>query len=109
MREPWPRSMNLGTPPTPRKARTGELTPPGITFWARANQASDRSDFMESFLRGDARVARDHMLQEELHRDFLQRSVDVFLEAVTQAQVRLRTGKQILHQVTEAWAPPHEF
>ena len=30
MREPSPRAMNSGVPPTPRKARTGELTPPGM-------------------------------------------------------------------------------
>jgi hypothetical protein len=39
--------MNRGIPPTPRNARTGEFTPPGITAWARANQAADRSDFMD--------------------------------------------------------------
>jgi hypothetical protein len=38
--------MNRGMPPTPQNARTGELTPPGITAWARSNQAADRSDFM---------------------------------------------------------------
>ncbi len=26
-----------GVPPTERKARTGELTPPGMCFWARSN------------------------------------------------------------------------
>src|SRR5437899_6630917 len=33
--------MKSGVPPTARKARTGELTPPGITFWARAKSSSD--------------------------------------------------------------------
>src|SRR5512137_2436355 len=32
--------MNLGVPPTARKARTGELTPPGMTPWARAKSCS---------------------------------------------------------------------
>src|SRR5579885_3476467 len=32
--------MNSGPPPTLRNARTGELTPPGISFCARANSAS---------------------------------------------------------------------
>src|SRR5574337_2004083 len=32
--------MKRGVPPTARNARTGELTPPGITRWARANSAS---------------------------------------------------------------------
>src|SRR5262245_47736670 len=33
--------MNRGVPPTPRNARTGLLTPPGITFRARSNMAVD--------------------------------------------------------------------
>jgi hypothetical protein len=32
--------MKRGVPPTALKARTGELTPPGTTFVARANRAS---------------------------------------------------------------------
>jgi hypothetical protein len=32
--------MKRGVPPTERKARTGELTPPGVLFWARANRVS---------------------------------------------------------------------
>src|SRR5258706_13062487 len=31
---PWPRAKKIGSPPTARKARTGELTPPGITSLA---------------------------------------------------------------------------
>ncbi len=49
------------------------------------------------------------MLQEELHEDFLQGPVDVLLQPVAQAQVRLRAGKQILHQVTEPRTPLHEL
>ena len=30
--------MKRGVPPTARKARTGELTPPGMTRWARSNR-----------------------------------------------------------------------
>src|SRR4051812_35499504 len=32
--------MKRGVPPTERKARTGELTPPGVVSWARANRVS---------------------------------------------------------------------
>src|SRR3954465_14740258 len=32
--------MKRGVPPTARKARTGELTPPGITRWARSNSSA---------------------------------------------------------------------
>lgn len=31
----------MGCPPTDLKARTGELTPPGINFWAAAKISSD--------------------------------------------------------------------
>src|SRR6266702_6875001 len=41
MRAPSAFLMKSGVPPTARKARTGELTPPGITLWARANSSSD--------------------------------------------------------------------
>src|SRR5574343_2097143 len=36
MYAPWARAMKRGVPPTARKARTGELTPPGIEAWARS-------------------------------------------------------------------------
>ena len=34
--------MKRGVPPTARKARTGELTPPGMTRWARSNNELPR-------------------------------------------------------------------
>src|SRR4051794_3384850 len=36
--EPSARVMKRGVPPTARNARTGELTPPGITRWARSKR-----------------------------------------------------------------------
>jgi len=36
-RAPWPLAKKRGVPPTERKARTGELTPPGMCFCARSN------------------------------------------------------------------------
>ena len=33
--------MKRGVPPTARNARTGELTPPGVTRGARSNSAAD--------------------------------------------------------------------
>src|SRR6266567_224163 len=38
---PSPRCMKSGCPPTARNARTGELTPPGMTASARLNSSSD--------------------------------------------------------------------
>ena len=34
------RAMKRGVPPTARNARTGELTPPGMTRWARSNSSA---------------------------------------------------------------------
>src|SRR5438067_12754013 len=39
IRLPRGRATKNGSPPTEPKARTGELTPPGIRAWARANQS----------------------------------------------------------------------
>jgi len=38
--------MKRGVPPTPLKARTGELTPPGKRVLALAKSFSERSVFM---------------------------------------------------------------
>src|SRR5215210_1515417 len=43
MREPSPRSIKSGSPPTERKARTGLLTPPGMRLVARAMRRAERS------------------------------------------------------------------
>src|SRR4029434_5632483 len=45
--------MNRGVPHTPRNARTGLLTPPGITFRARSNKAVDCGYL--SFIRSSGR------------------------------------------------------
>src|SRR3954447_8672986 len=37
---PWARWTKRGVPPTARKARTGEFTPPGISARARSNSCS---------------------------------------------------------------------
>src|SRR4051812_9201164 len=41
--------MKMGLPPTALKARTGELTPPGITRLARSNKASEFGSVMAAF------------------------------------------------------------
>ncbi len=40
-REPLARAKKIGSPPTPRKARTGELTPPGMYLQASVNRLKD--------------------------------------------------------------------
>src|SRR5918994_2013070 len=43
MRDPSPRSMNSGSPPTGRNARTGLFTPPGISPTERSISLAERS------------------------------------------------------------------
>src|ERR1700733_2543437 len=43
MCEPFPRTMNSGSAPTERNARTGEFTPPGIMLSARFCRRRDCS------------------------------------------------------------------
>src|SRR5271166_2632420 len=45
MCEPFPRTINGGSPPTEPKARTGEFTPPGIMLSARCCKRRDCSTF----------------------------------------------------------------
>src|SRR5437868_6680068 len=89
MRDPAPRSMNLGVPPTFRKARTGEFTPPGIDSCARANKVSDLAVFMVGYDRLHRFACRDQLVQEQIHDDLVHRSVEVFEQAALQAKVRL--------------------
>src|ERR1700733_8221316 len=116
MREPSPDSIKSGVPPTPRKALTGELTPPGITFWARANKASDLGLFINRPGSGSsARGLRNHAnfrndtIEEELHDDFVDAAVEAAQEAVSEAEIGLRAGEQILHKIAEALAALHEM
>ena len=48
MREPFAFLINRGWPPTDRKARTGLFTPPGMTFWASANNVWEVFVFIEA-------------------------------------------------------------
>src|ERR1700722_20259324 len=45
--EPFPRTINGGSPPTEPKARTGEFTPPGIMLSARCCKRRDCSTFRD--------------------------------------------------------------
>src|SRR5271167_2872741 len=45
--EPFPRTINGGSPPTEPNARTGEFTPPGIMLSARCCKRRERSTFRE--------------------------------------------------------------
>src|SRR5712691_574056 len=47
MCEPFPRTINGGSPPTEPKARTGEFTPPGIMLSARFCRRRDCSTFRD--------------------------------------------------------------
>ena len=56
-------TMNRGVPPTARKARTGEFTPPGMTCWARSNNAADAGTSLirPSVKRASARRSRPRL------------------------------------------------
>src|ERR1022692_419022 len=47
MCEPFPRTINGGSPPTEPNARTGEFTPPGIMLSARCCKRRDCSTFRD--------------------------------------------------------------
>src|ERR1700688_2439283 len=47
MCDPLPRTINGGSPPTERNARTGEFTPPGIMLSARCCRRRDCSVFCD--------------------------------------------------------------
>src|SRR5215510_11644904 len=59
MRLPSPRVMKRGTPPTARKARTGEFTPPGMLLRERSNSCSFLELMFVERLREFARAALD--------------------------------------------------
>src|SRR5580692_7505437 len=99
MRDPSPRAMKGGVPPTLRNARTGELTPPGISFWARANRSSERERFM-----ANSSFARNQFLIEEVQHDILQGAVKILEQAALQAEIRLSASQQILDEGPEARA-----
>jgi hypothetical protein len=46
MCDPLARSTKNGSPPTPRNARTGEFTPPGISLRASEKSAEERGEFI---------------------------------------------------------------
>src|SRR5690349_10797803 len=99
--------MNRGVPPTPRKARTGEFTPPGVTCCARANSASDLALFMEVLL-CPVRI-RHEPVEEQIHDDIVQRAVDVLFQAGLELEIILCAGKEVLHDLAERWAFAHEL
>src|SRR5579864_2888110 len=69
MCDPFPRTMNRGSPPTERNARTGEFTPPGIMLsalnWSRRDCSvfCDVVDGIESSLNREIRCQQIERLQ----------------------------------------------
>src|ERR1039458_6786854 len=69
MCDPLPRTINRGSPPTERNARTGEFTPPGIMLsalnWRRRDCSvlRDGVDGIESSRRGEIRCQQIEPLQ----------------------------------------------
>src|SRR5580700_831978 len=92
MCEPCPCAMNSGLPPTLRKARTGELTPPGINSCARWKKASDlvvdfinsvtvreRKEPAESRLQPGLAAPLSHQpAQSEIHAEIEDAAIQIF-------------------------------
>src|SRR5258708_39987836 len=109
-REPQPLAIKGGVPPTLRNARTGELTPPGISFWAWTRSASERISFMVMGRSGTCpTIASDQLVQEEVHDDFVERAIQVLEQAALETEIRLCACKQILHEGAEAGTAPNEL
>src|SRR5450755_2624669 len=106
IREPCPRAIKGGVPPTPRNARTGEFTPPGINFCDSANNPSDLDRFISISVYRNA--LRHHFAQKEIPCHLLQRAVQVLKQPFTQALVRLRSGENVLHDKSKPLTAPHE-
>src|ERR1041385_9070248 len=83
--------MNSGLPPTLRKARTGEFTPPGMSVCARRNRSSDLDRFMLTGL------ARHHVTKPEAHAELVEAAVQIPHQPLLESQIRLLPGKQVLH------------
>src|SRR5215469_1652603 len=68
IRAPCPRTMNGASHSTALKARTGELTPPGISFAARECRRRDSSSFRGIILlpRREPRVVHPHYVSLSL-------------------------------------------
>src|SRR5579863_1175060 len=106
-REPCPRAMNGGVPPTPRNARTGEFTPPGISFWAQANNSSDRERFIHPLLRPS--LLRNDMLQEHIHEYFQHGAVEILEQSALQVKIRLGAGEEVFNQRLEPRAAANKI
>src|SRR5581483_175842 len=63
--DPLPRTINGGSPPTDRNARTGEFTPPGIMLSARCCSRRDCSVFREVVLGIESSRHREDNLKAE--------------------------------------------
>src|SRR5438067_9412749 len=90
MREPWAMSMKSGPPPTPRKARTGEFTPPGMTSWARWKRASEcfpmRGAMLPKFV-----LPRPYLIGRAQHRTAARARLHVGMWWKSQAGAKLIT------------------
>ena len=96
MCEPSPRAMNGGLPPTLRKARTGELTPPGMSLLRAAEEFFGSEWFMDLF--GKIIVPRLAWLpaypalrgtsaaEAQAHADVVQAAVQIAQQPALQAE-----------------------
>src|SRR4051812_48675465 len=97
MSGPLPRTIHGGSPPTARNARTGESTPPGITFSARCCSLRERSVFRgkKEIYHGDRRWFRRRASGRER-----QASLAQLQSPAQEAGSEQRGGESQVHQRT---------
>src|SRR5579884_3921217 len=94
---PSPQAIKIGSPPTARNARTGELTPPGISFCAFSNRAFDLGRFMKVSAGSPAADAGG---------DLPQGDTQLPPQPALESLVGLPAGDEVLHQIFESLAAP---
>src|SRR5579863_6852588 len=108
---PSPWATKTGWPPTLLKARTGELTPPGIISCARRNSSCDFEWFIAMCLaEGSCPGFAAHLPAEsQAHADFVKAAVEIAHQALLLSQVRLTAREQVLHDHGKARAAAGEL
>src|SRR5512140_724598 len=93
--EPDPRSITTGVMPTERKARTGELTPPGMACCARRKMSSDLLCGLTLAPFPCYGRAPAKRMREAVERILRCRGGNAIDQPLPQVEVSLRAGEQV--------------
>jgi hypothetical protein len=100
IREPFADETNRGAPPTDDHARTGELTPPGITRRARANHISDVSPDLFMSLLGPCHIDERRPKISKLNSRYLA-TLEICETKLLQRTIRNTTQRASAHSRIE--------